>query len=70
MAGFDADRAREVLGIPAGFEPVTMIAVGHRAEAETLPEGLAEREVAPRERRELGAIAFGSSWESPLASID
>ena len=70
MAGFDADRAREVLGIPAGFEPVTMIAVGHRAEAETLPQGLAEREVAPRERRELGAIAFGSSWESPLASID
>lgn len=63
MAGFDVQRAREVLGIPAGFEPVGMIAVGHRAAPETLPEPLAEREVAARERKELDAIVLGPSWD-------
>lgn len=69
MAGFDAARAREVLGIPDGFEPVAMIAVGYRAEPESLPAKLAEREVAPRERRPLGAIAFGAGWETPLDGL-
>jgi len=69
MAGFDAERARTSLGIPDGYEPVCMIAVGHRAEPDTLPDALAQREVAPRERRELPSIAFGATWESPLTAL-
>ncbi len=65
MAGFDAARAREVLGIPEGFEAVCVIAVGYRGEPDGLPEALRERELAPRTRRPLDAIAFGAGWERP-----
>ena len=67
MAGFDAARAREVLGIPEGFEPVAMVAVGHPGDPSTLPDPLGEREAAPRERKPLTAIAFGAGWETPLS---
>lgn len=63
MAGFDAAHAREALGIPEGFEPVTMIAVGHRGPAEGLPDKLAEMETAPRKRKPLEELAFGSRWD-------
>ena len=66
MAGFDADRARKLLGIPAGFEPVAMIAVGHPGEAGALPGPLAERERTPRGRRPLEELAFGPAWGEPL----
>jgi nitroreductase len=58
MAGFDADHARAVLDLPAGCEPVTAVAVGHRTDASALPETLADRERAPRERRPLPETAI------------
>jgi nitroreductase len=67
MAGFDAAKAREQLGIPEGYEPVAMIAVGHPGDAGALPEPLAERERSPRTRHALEAIAFGAGWEQELA---
>ena len=63
MAGFEADRAREVLGLPDGFEPVSMIALGHRAEPDSLPEALREREIAPRVRKELEDVVFDATWQ-------
>lgn len=66
MAGFDSTRAREVLGIPEGHEPVAMIALGYRAESDSLPAELREREVAPRVRKELETFVFGAAWEKPL----
>jgi len=65
MAGFDADRAREVLDIPGGHDPVAMIAVGYRGDPDTLPEPPRERERAPRERKELRDFVFGARWEAP-----
>ena len=62
MAGFDAERARTTLGIPDDHEPVAMIAVGHRAEPDVLPEPLREREQAPRARRALDTLVHGASW--------
>jgi nitroreductase len=70
MAGFDAQRARDVLGIPEGYEPVSMLAVGYRDEPESLPDALREREIAPRVRKELDAIAFGATWGEPLAALN
>ena len=66
MAGFDATKIRAVVSLPAEVEPVSVIAVGHRAPAETLPEDLRERELAPRSRRALGEAAFRGKYGQPL----
>lgn len=62
MAGFDRDRAREVFAIPAGFEPVAAIAVGYPGSPDLLPESLAERERAPRQRRSVADLLHGATW--------
>lgn len=67
MAGFDKARAREAFGIPEGYEPVAMVAVGYRGDPARVPPELAEREHAPRTRRPLGEIAFAGTWGKPFA---
>jgi len=62
MAGFSADRARESFGIPEGFEPVAMMAVGRQGDASDLPEKIAERERAPRSRRTQDEFVFTGTW--------
>ncbi|MCA8956048.1 MAG: nitroreductase family protein [Planctomycetes bacterium] len=64
MAGFDADKARQVCAIPDGFEPVAMAAIGYRGDPQGLPEPLRARESAPRERRPLAEFVFGATWNS------
>ncbi|MBW2732402.1 MAG: nitroreductase family protein [Deltaproteobacteria bacterium] len=66
MGGFDGDKARDTLAIPEGFEPVCALAVGHPGDVEELPEGLKERELSLRSRREVADFAFAGRWESPL----
>jgi len=70
MAGFHVGRAREVLAIPDGFEPVAMIAIGYRGDPDSLPDPLKERELTPRLRKQLDAFVFGSGWESPAALLN
>lgn len=62
MAGYDPALARELLAIPPDFEPMAMIAIGHRGEPDALPELLAQRERAPRTRRPLDELVFGAGW--------
>ena len=50
MAGFDRDKAREVLGLPDGFEVLAMVALGKHGDPEQLSEELLAREV-PSDRR-------------------
>jgi len=66
MAGFDVEAARESLKLPEGQEPYTMVAVGWPGEASSLPEALAERERAPRERRGQDEFVFAGEWGQPL----
>lgn len=66
MAGFDAARARTALSIPAGFEPVTALALGYAGDPDMLDEPLRSREVAPRARLPLTALAFQGRWDAPL----
>ncbi len=68
IAGFRAERARGVFGIPEDSEPVAMIAVGYLGDANTLPQALLERELAPRTRKPLEEFVFTSRWgqASPL----
>lgn len=68
MAGFDADRAREVCAIPAGHAPLVMIALGHQASAQVLPDALRQREKAPRERRPQAEFVFGATFGDAPAS--
>lgn len=53
MAGFDAAKAREVLQVPGGYEPVVMIALGY-LEHEQKPD---------KPRRAVEEIAFAGRWQ-------
>jgi len=68
MIGILPDKARRLYGIPEGFEAWTALAIGYRGESESLPEGLRERELAPRQRKSLKEFVFSGKWEncSPL----
>ena len=62
MGGFDLDRAREALRIPEGYEPRAVIALGHPGPAGALPDELAQRETAPRQRRPVGEWVHFGGW--------
>lgn len=70
MAGFSVQRAREVLGIPAGYEPVAMIALGYLPKSRDLdnPRGL----LIPknRSRKEFNEFVFEGRWNNPASFID
>ncbi|WP_339621349.1 nitroreductase family protein [uncultured Salinibacterium sp.] len=51
MSGFDADAAATALDIDSHFTPTTVMAVGTPGDPAEIPEGLRERETAPRARR-------------------
>ena len=65
MAGFHADRAREVYGIPESHEPVAAMAIGYPDDPGRLPDDLRERELAPRTRRPLESFVFSGQWGQP-----
>lgn len=66
MAGIDQAKARQLLQIPEGYEPLTAIAIGYAGDTEQLPAELREAEHAPRERRPLGQFVFAGRWASPV----
>ncbi|AIF83383.1 nitroreductase [Candidatus Nitrososphaera evergladensis SR1] len=66
MGGFDAEKARQLFGIPDGFEPATMIAIGYYGNPETLPKKPREKELAPRSRKPAGEWAFFGQWGSSI----
>jgi nitroreductase len=62
MAGFDVEKAREVFGIPRDWEPVAAIAIGYPGDAQSLPERLRDRELAPRTRKPLNEFVMAGGW--------
>lgn len=62
MAGFDADKARRLFGIPEGHTLMAMIALGYPGKIEALPEPLQERERASRVRKPAEEWAFSGAW--------
>ncbi len=68
MAGFDVEKARDYLGIPTGYEPVAMIAIGYPGDPAVLPERLRERELRPRSRRPIQEWTFSGQWGVPLSN--
>ncbi|MEK6304427.1 MAG: nitroreductase family protein [Acidobacteriota bacterium] len=69
MAGYDADRARSEFSIPEGFTPIAMIAIGYpyRGKLDDLDEKLRGKELAPRARKPIAAMAFAGRWGAPYA---
>jgi nitroreductase len=66
MAGYDAARARELFGIPEGFTPMAMIALGYPGKLEDLPAALQQRETASRSRKPATEWAFAGKWGNPF----
>jgi nitroreductase len=62
MAGFDHHKAKEVFGIPEGWEPIAVIAIGYPGDANSLPEKLRDRELAPRTRKPLSDFVMTGHW--------
>lgn len=70
MAGFHVEKARELFGIPSGWEPVAAIAAGYPGDPDSLPEPLHKRELAPRTRKSLELFVFTGRWgrSTPLVN--
>lgn len=65
MIGILPDRARELYQIPEHSEAWTALAIGYRANAADLPDGLRERDLAPRQRKPLIQFVFTGAWGLP-----
>jgi nitroreductase len=70
MGGFDVEAARERFHVPAGWEPVSVIALGYPGDVDTLPEGLREREMSQRQRKPLEEFVFSGSWGNPASIVN
>lgn len=62
MAGILVDKAREVLAIPEGYDPVSGLALGYPGDPQSLSERLRERELAPRQRKEPATFIHDGTW--------
>jgi nitroreductase len=64
IGGFDHAKARAGLGVPAGYSPQAVIAIGKRGDKSVLPEALQARE-APNDRLPLSALAAEGRFGFP-----
>lgn len=65
MAGFDHEAVRKAFEIPDDYAIGVIISLGYPDEPEKLGDpGLIEREVAPRNRKDLDEIAL-TAWKTP-----
>ena len=62
MGGFDAAKAREVMGLPEGFDPAAAFAIGEMPELETLAADVAAVEGVPSERKPRAEFVFRGRW--------
>jgi nitroreductase len=70
MAGFNAETARESFHVPAGWEPVSVIALGYPGSPDSLPEKLRQREISQRTRKPLESFVFTGAWGHPAPIVN
>ncbi|MBA2351951.1 MAG: nitroreductase family protein [Burkholderiales bacterium] len=66
MGGFDKEKLIAAFGIPNGFMPMAMIAIGYQASADLLSPDYQARELAARTRKPLGEKFFEGEWGAPV----
>jgi nitroreductase len=62
MAGFDPEKARQVFGIPAGWDAIAALAIGYPGDPASLPQPLKDREMAPRTRKPIAEFVMAGHW--------
>lgn len=71
MAGFYPDKARELYGIPANYEPKTAIAMGYRAsDLSHLSAAQRDRDASQRQRNPLAEMVFSGAWAQRANFLD
>ena len=66
MGGFDAEKAKDVLHIPEGFEPVIMIALGYPGNPADFPEEIRVKDARKRVRNPLDSFVFNGDWGNKI----
>lgn len=66
MAGFDADGARSVFGVPDGVRPIAVVAVGSLGDYASVDPAVVERDARGRKRLPLNDIAYAGRWGEPI----
>jgi len=63
MEGFDPERAREACGVPAGFAPIVIMAIGYVGDPDALiHDKHRDAERKPRQRKSLESFVFEGKW--------
>jgi nitroreductase len=62
MAGFDPEKARQIFGIPAGWEAIAALAIGYPGDPASLSPPLKDREMAPRTRKPIAEFVMAGQW--------
>jgi len=63
MEGFDKEKARQACGVPSGFDPIVVMAIGYVGDPDALPlEKHREAERKPRQRKSLTDFVFEDRW--------
>jgi nitroreductase len=66
MAGFDADGARTVFGMPDDVRPFAVVAVGSLGDYSAVDPAVVERDARGRQRLPLDQVAFADTWGQPF----
>ncbi len=66
MGGFDKAKTKQFLELPNSLYPLVMIAVGYPGDKNHVDPSIAERENAPRQRKNLSEIAFFGNLDNPI----
>ncbi len=70
MIGIEPERVRELYAVPENVEPLTGLAIGYAGDAASLPDGLRERDLAPRGRKPLRELAFEGRFGQSASFIE
>ena len=65
MAGIVPGKVRATYGVPAGWDPVSAVAIGYPGDPNMLSEELKARELAAPTRKPLRSFVFTGGWGEP-----
>ena len=65
MGGWDLEKLRAALEIPAEYTPMALIAVGYQAEPDVLDEETKKKELRPRQRKPIEEHFYEGAWAKP-----